>query len=158
MSHPTSLPVCGADAKNHWGIHRDAPPFVEQSTSQEILVTGIKVHLSLHPKYRASAQGLHALMVPQALWSLKHALGADCTDIDLPLICSMASTAGDVFVLIMVHNDDFGVHICNAVAFLVTQQISLCSFTSASNASMPYGGCGLWIPSQPWACLHTTGG
>ena len=34
-----------ADAKHHWGIHREAPPFVEQSTAQEILVTGIKVRL-----------------------------------------------------------------------------------------------------------------
>lgn len=25
------------------GIHREAPPFVDQSTEQEILVTGIKV-------------------------------------------------------------------------------------------------------------------
>ncbi len=33
----------GADAKHHWAIHREAPPFVEQSTAQEILVTGIKV-------------------------------------------------------------------------------------------------------------------
>lgn len=32
-----------ADAKAHWAIHRDAPPFVEQSTEQEILTTGIKV-------------------------------------------------------------------------------------------------------------------
>ena len=31
------------DAKHHWAIHREAPPFVEQSTAQEILVTGIKV-------------------------------------------------------------------------------------------------------------------
>jgi len=35
-----------ADAKHHWGIHREAPPFVEQSTAQEILVTGIKVQPS----------------------------------------------------------------------------------------------------------------
>jgi F-type H+-transporting ATPase subunit beta len=26
-----------------WSIHREAPTFVEQSTEQEILVTGIKV-------------------------------------------------------------------------------------------------------------------
>ena len=42
----TSILTCGllglADAKHHWGIHREAPPFVEQSTAQEILVTGIK--------------------------------------------------------------------------------------------------------------------
>ena len=25
------------------GIHREAPPFIDQSTEQEILVTGIKV-------------------------------------------------------------------------------------------------------------------
>ena len=34
---------CCADAKHHLAIHREAPPFVEQSTEQEILVTGIKV-------------------------------------------------------------------------------------------------------------------
>jgi hypothetical protein len=32
-----------AEAADIWSIHRDAPPFVEQSTAQEILVTGIKV-------------------------------------------------------------------------------------------------------------------
>ncbi len=31
------------DAADVWSIHREAPPFVEQSTDQEILVTGIKV-------------------------------------------------------------------------------------------------------------------
>lgn len=35
--------ACCADAKHHLPIHREAPPFVEQSTEQEILVTGIKV-------------------------------------------------------------------------------------------------------------------
>ncbi len=32
------------------GIHREAPPFIDQSTEQEILVTGIKVGhaLSMH--------------------------------------------------------------------------------------------------------------
>ncbi len=39
----TCNPLRSADAKHHWGIHREAPPFVEQSTAQEILVTGIKV-------------------------------------------------------------------------------------------------------------------
>ena len=38
--------VAFADSKHHWAIHRDAPPFVEQSTEQEILITGIKVRLS----------------------------------------------------------------------------------------------------------------
>jgi F0F1-type ATP synthase beta subunit len=32
-----------ADAEAQWSIHRDAPEFIEQSTEQEILVTGIKV-------------------------------------------------------------------------------------------------------------------
>lgn len=32
-----------ADTKHHLAIHREAPPFVDQSTEQEILVTGIKV-------------------------------------------------------------------------------------------------------------------
>lgn len=33
----------GADAKHYAPIHREAPPFVDQSTEQEILATGIKV-------------------------------------------------------------------------------------------------------------------
>lgn len=32
-----------ADCKETMGIHREAPPFIDQSTEQEILVTGIKV-------------------------------------------------------------------------------------------------------------------
>lgn len=32
-----------ADAKHSWAIHREAPAFVEQSTAQEVLETGIKV-------------------------------------------------------------------------------------------------------------------
>lgn len=32
-----------ADAKHFLPIHREAPPFTEQSTEQEVLVTGIKV-------------------------------------------------------------------------------------------------------------------
>lgn len=32
-----------AETKMNMGIHREAPPFVDQSTEQEILVTGIKV-------------------------------------------------------------------------------------------------------------------
>jgi F-type H+-transporting ATPase subunit beta len=34
------------DCSDTWSIHREAPPFVEQSTDQEILVTGIKVPIS----------------------------------------------------------------------------------------------------------------
>ena len=33
-----------AEYSDVWSIHREAPEFVEQSTEQEILVTGIKVH------------------------------------------------------------------------------------------------------------------
>ncbi len=40
ISYPY-VPV--AEAKHFLPIHREAPPFVEQSTEQEILVTGIKV-------------------------------------------------------------------------------------------------------------------
>ena len=32
-----------AETKDVMGIHREAPPFIDQSTEQEILVTGIKV-------------------------------------------------------------------------------------------------------------------
>ncbi len=32
-----------AEAEEQWSIHREAPEFTEQSTEQEILVTGIKV-------------------------------------------------------------------------------------------------------------------
>ncbi len=37
------LRVSLAEGEDNWSIHREAPPFVEQSTEQEILVTGIKV-------------------------------------------------------------------------------------------------------------------
>lgn len=51
MSHMvwgiSHLDVPRADAKHFLPIHREAPPFVEQSTEQEILVTGIKVRCSL---------------------------------------------------------------------------------------------------------------
>lgn len=41
---------CGPiDAKNYLPIHREAPEFVDQSTEQEILVTGIKVRISSAP-------------------------------------------------------------------------------------------------------------
>ena len=46
MSTGTGFPderVYFADTKHHLAIHREAPPFVDQSTEQEILVTGIKV-------------------------------------------------------------------------------------------------------------------
>jgi len=37
---------CGPiEGEETWSIHRDAPPFTEQSTEQDILVTGIKVRL-----------------------------------------------------------------------------------------------------------------
>ncbi|KAG1655115.1 hypothetical protein FOA52_007268 [Chlamydomonas sp. UWO 241] len=48
-------PVKAADI---WSIHRDAPPFVEQSTAQEILVTGIKVVDLLAPYQRGGKIGL----------------------------------------------------------------------------------------------------
>lgn len=35
--------ACYAEAKAFLPIHREAPPFTEQSTEQEVLVTGIKV-------------------------------------------------------------------------------------------------------------------
>ena len=47
-----------ADAPESWSIHREAPPFVEQSTEQEILVTGIKVVDLLAPYQRGGKIGL----------------------------------------------------------------------------------------------------
>lgn len=40
---PSKLFCCFADAKTTLPIHREAPSFADQSTEQEILVTGIKV-------------------------------------------------------------------------------------------------------------------
>lgn len=42
LTGASTLFMC-ADAKAHWPIHREAPAFIEQSTEQEILTTGIKV-------------------------------------------------------------------------------------------------------------------
>ncbi|KAK9826778.1 hypothetical protein WJX81_008151 [Elliptochloris bilobata] len=50
---------CGpVDAKHHAPIHREAPPFVDQSTEQEILATGIKVVDLLAPYQRGGKIGL----------------------------------------------------------------------------------------------------
>ncbi|GIL61111.1 hypothetical protein Vafri_15501 [Volvox africanus] len=46
------------DAAEVWSIHRDAPEFTEQSTEQEILVTGIKVVDLLAPYQRGGKIGL----------------------------------------------------------------------------------------------------
>lgn len=46
------------DAQDLWSIHREAPPFTEQSTEQEILVTGIKVVDLLAPYQRGGKIGL----------------------------------------------------------------------------------------------------
>jgi F-type H+-transporting ATPase subunit beta len=46
------------EASEHWDIHRDAPPFTEQSTEQQILVTGIKVVDLLAPYQRGGKIGL----------------------------------------------------------------------------------------------------
>lgn len=47
-----------ADAADLWSIHREAPEFIEQSTEQEILVTGIKVVDLLAPYQRGGKIGL----------------------------------------------------------------------------------------------------
>jgi len=50
---------CGPiDSPNSLPIHREAPPFVEQSTEQEILVTGIKVVDLLAPYQKGGKIGL----------------------------------------------------------------------------------------------------
>ncbi len=46
------------DAKERWSIHRDAPPFDEQSTSTEMFETGIKVIDLLEPYTRGGKIGL----------------------------------------------------------------------------------------------------
>ena len=46
------------DAETRRGIHQDAPPFTEQSTESEILVTGIKVVDLLCPYSRGGKVGL----------------------------------------------------------------------------------------------------
>ena len=52
--HPTPPP----ESSDLWSIHREAPEFVEQSTDQEILVTGIKVVDLLAPYQRGGKIGL----------------------------------------------------------------------------------------------------
>ena len=44
--------------KDRWSIHRPAPPFTEQSTETEILVTGIKVVDLLAPYAKGGKIGL----------------------------------------------------------------------------------------------------
>jgi len=46
------------EANDNWSIHREAPEFTEQSTEQEILVTGIKVVDLLAPYQRGGKIGL----------------------------------------------------------------------------------------------------
>jgi F-type H+/Na+-transporting ATPase subunit beta len=45
-------------ATTHWGIHREAPAYVDQSTESEILVTGIKVIDLLAPYAKGGKIGL----------------------------------------------------------------------------------------------------
>ena len=61
-----------ADSKMTLGIHREAPPFADQSTAQEILVTGIKVpHLPSF--YQAWGHALPPLGLCHAHERLCHA-------------------------------------------------------------------------------------
>mmetsp|Transcript_18150 Transcript_18150/g.39080 ORF Transcript_18150/g.39080 Transcript_18150/m.39080 type:complete len:589 (-) Transcript_18150:505-2271(-) len=46
------------ESADQWSIHREAPEFIEQSTEQEILVTGIKVVDLLAPYQRGGKIGL----------------------------------------------------------------------------------------------------
>jgi len=46
------------EAKNYWSIHRDPPPFEEQSTESEIFETGIKVVDLLAPYAKGGKVGL----------------------------------------------------------------------------------------------------
>jgi F-type H+/Na+-transporting ATPase subunit beta len=46
------------NAAEHWGIHREAPPYIDQSTEAEILVTGIKVIDLLAPYAKGGKIGL----------------------------------------------------------------------------------------------------
>ncbi len=60
-------------AKTYWSIHRDPPPFEEQSTKTEIFETGIKVVDLLAPYAKGGKVGLLEvleLVRPLLLWSL----------------------------------------------------------------------------------------
>ena len=46
------------NAKEHWSIHRDPPPFEEQSTKTEVFETGIKVVDLLAPYNKGGKVGL----------------------------------------------------------------------------------------------------
>ncbi|MBN35955.1 MAG: F0F1 ATP synthase subunit beta [Rhodospirillaceae bacterium] len=46
------------EAKEHWGIHREAPVLTDQSTEAEVLVTGIKVIDLLEPYVKGGKIGL----------------------------------------------------------------------------------------------------
>ena len=46
------------EAKEHWGIHREAPLLADQSTEAEVLVTGIKVIDLLEPYVKGGKIGL----------------------------------------------------------------------------------------------------
>lgn len=67
--------ACCADAKHHLPIHREAPPFVEQSTEQEILVTGIKVCdcflLTVTLLLVATCAEAHSLRIPHPCYPLQ---------------------------------------------------------------------------------------
>jgi F-type H+-transporting ATPase subunit beta len=49
-----------AECSDVWSIHREAPPFVEQSTDQEMLVTGIKVQCSAEQPSSAMSCAMQA--------------------------------------------------------------------------------------------------
>lgn len=53
------MSYCYAETEHFLPIHREAPSFVEQSTEQEILVTGIKVLLTGHISDSSSGQIYH---------------------------------------------------------------------------------------------------
>jgi F0F1-type ATP synthase beta subunit len=45
--NPSNSSLYSSDTQSTLGIHREAPPFVDQSTEMEMLTTGIKVKVSI---------------------------------------------------------------------------------------------------------------
>lgn len=53
------MSLCYAETEHFLPIHREAPSFVEQSTEQEILVTGIKVLHTGHTSDTSDDKAYH---------------------------------------------------------------------------------------------------
>jgi F-type H+/Na+-transporting ATPase subunit beta len=58
LGEPVDFPDRPIKAKDHWSIHREAPPFMDQSTELQMFETGIKVVDLLEPYLRGGKIGL----------------------------------------------------------------------------------------------------